>query len=54
MSPTFSAKNKTDKSGAVSNQGLIFEAGQQPYTLYRLDEGVRRGTRQELVESASE
>jgi hypothetical protein len=54
MIPTFSAKDKTDKCDAVSNQGLILEAGQQPHTLYRLGEGVRRGTRQELVESASE
>jgi hypothetical protein len=49
-----SAKDKTDNSGAVSDHWLIFEAGQQPHTLYRLSEGVRRGTRQELVKSASE
>lgn len=54
MIPTFSVKDKTDKSGAVSNQGHIFEAGQQPHPLYRLGEGAGRGTRQELVESTSE
>ncbi len=54
MIPTFSVQYKADRSGVVSNHGLIFEAGQQPYTLYRLGEGVRRGTREELVKSASE
>jgi hypothetical protein len=53
MIPTFSAKDKTDESCAVSTYWLVFAAGQQPHTLYRLGERVRRGTRQELVESAS-